>query len=100
MANRAPRGDLLVNARCDNRGSTIHQRFQVGVSGGEQEILDGHNAEERLAFAHHNVARAFITLSNQQFSDVADPLEGFGRRHARGGVFGSGLEGHVGLALR
>ena len=27
MANRAPRGNLLVDARRDNRGSTIHKRF-------------------------------------------------------------------------
>ena len=100
MANRAPRGNLLVDARRDNRGSTIHQRFHLGVCGGQQELLDRHDAEECVSLTHDNVARALITLSNQVFSDLADPLEGAGHRDARGGMFGSGFEGHVGLALR
>ena len=45
-------------------------------------------------------SRSRKTLPNQVFSDVADPLEGAGRRDARGGMFGSRFEGHVGLALR
>jgi hypothetical protein len=40
---------------------------------------------------------AFITLSDQEFSDIADPLGGSGHRHARRGMFGSGFECHTGL---
>ena len=42
----------------------------------------------------------FWALQGQVFPDVADPLEGAGHRDARGGMFGSRFEGHVGLALR
>jgi hypothetical protein len=100
MANRAPRGNLLIDARGDNRGSAVHQRFHLGVCGGQQELLNRHDAEEGVSLTHDNVARALITLPDQMFSDVADPLEGAGHRDARGGMFGSRFEGHVGLALR
>ena len=43
---------------------------------------------------------ATLTLSNQVFSDVADALEGAGHQDARGGMFGSRFERHVGLSLR
>jgi hypothetical protein len=100
MANRAPRGNLLIDARCDNRGSAIHQRFHLGVCRGQQELLNCHDAEKCVGLTHDNVARALITLPNQVLSDIADPLEGAGHRDARGGMFGSRFEGHVGLALR
>ncbi len=92
------RGNLLIDARCDNRGSTIHKRFDFDVCRGQQEFFDRHNAEEPVSLTHDNVARAFITPSNQEFSDVADPLEAPGHRNARGGMFGGGFEAHVGLA--
>jgi hypothetical protein len=100
MANRAPRGNLLIDARGDNRGSGVHQRFHVGLGGGQQERFNRHDAEECVSLTHDNVACALIRLPNQVFSDVAHPLEGASHRDARGGKFGSRFEGHGGLALR
>lgn len=81
MANRAPRGDLLVDAGRDNRGSTIHERLHGGVGRREQESLDGHHAEERVSLTHDNVGGALVTLSNQELSHVTGPLEGAGHRN-------------------
>jgi len=100
MANRAPRGNLLIDPWGDNRGSGVHQRFHLGICGGQQQRFNRHDAEECVSLTHDDVARALITLPNQVFSDVAGPLEGAGHRDVRGGVFGSRFEGHVGLALR
>src|SRR5687768_10555365 len=100
MANRAPRGDLLVHAGRHHWGTTIHQRFHLRVSRGEQEILDGHDAEERVSLTHDNVGGAFVTPSNQELSHLTGPLEGSGDWYARGGVFGCGFERQVRLTLR
>src|SRR5688572_5455623 len=99
LANRAPRGDLLVDAGRHHRGSTIHQRFHLRVGRGEQEILDGHDAEERASLTHDNVSGAFIPLSNQELSHVTGPLEGSRHWYARGGMFGCGFERQVRLTL-
>ena len=100
MANRAPRGDLLVDAGRHHRGTTIHQRFHLRVGRGEQEILDGHDAEERVSLTHDNVGGAFVTPSNQELPHRTGQLEGSGDWYALGGVFGCGFERQVRLTLR
>jgi hypothetical protein len=100
MANGAPRGNLLIDARRDSRSSAIHERFDCDVCRGRQELFDRHNAEEPVSLTDDDVARVFIMLSDQKFSDVTGPLDGAGHRDARGGMFGCGFEGQVGPAFR
>ena len=93
--NRPPCRYFLIDTRSHERRLSIHERFDRCAGRRRQQILDRHDPQELVLLADDEMARAFVSMTNQTFAHLTDTLKWCRHRDAGSGVLSGGFEGQL-----